>query len=156
MIRVDLIDTMGSDLSVVNSARVSFSKMHKVVDNSDRKLIKYLAENNHWSPFAHTSAQFYIHAPIFVARQLAKHQIGLAWNEVSRRYVSYEPKVWRPADGWREACEDKKQGSSDKIIPSQGIADHIYDEQVETRSVADQIGNIMKSNFPLSWRELTK
>ena len=85
---VTLIDSMGSDLSVVNAARVSFAKVHEDFDDDkDTKLIKYLAKHNHWSPFGHASLQFHIKAPVFVARQLVKHQIGLTWNEVSRRYV---------------------------------------------------------------------
>ncbi len=85
--RVSLEDWMGDDLSVVNAARVSFDKEHITIDERDEKLIKYLAEHNHWSPFGHASLQFRIKAPIFVARQLVKHQVGLVWNEVSRRYV---------------------------------------------------------------------
>jgi thymidylate synthase (FAD) len=98
---VKLIDHMGSDLSVVNAARVSFAKEHKEFDrDKDEKLIKYLAKHNHWSPFAHCSMQFHIRAPIFVARQLVKHQVGLTWNEVSRRYVDDEPEFYTP-DVWR-------------------------------------------------------
>jgi thymidylate synthase (FAD) len=89
---VKLIDHMGTDLSVVNAARVSFAKENKefqVVDDS--RLIRYLAKHNHWSPFGHASLQFHVTAPVFVARQLVKHQVGLVWNEVSRRYVDSEP-----------------------------------------------------------------
>ena len=76
VIEVQLIDKMGSDLSVVNSARVSFSKVHTEIQDNDEKLIKYLAVHNHWSPFGHASLQFRIKAPVFVARQLVKHQVG--------------------------------------------------------------------------------
>ena len=83
---VTLIDHMGSDLSVVNAARVSFAKVHEAFDeNKDTKLINYLAKHDHWSPFGHGSLQFHISAPVFVARQLVKHQVVLVWNEVSRR-----------------------------------------------------------------------
>ena len=126
MIQVAMVDRMGSDLSVVNAARVSFSKVKKHIDKSDERLIKYLAKHNHWSPFAHTSAQFRIKAPVFVARQLAKHQVGLVWNEVSRRYVSDDPTVWVPEDGWRKETKDKKQGSSDELISSQFAVGYIY------------------------------
>lgn len=115
MIKVALKDSMGSDLSVVNAARVSFDKEHEYVKTGDTKLIKYLADNNHWSPFAHTSVQFRIKAPIFVARQLAKHQVGLSWNEISRRYVDQEPEFYYPKQ-WRGKPVDKKQGSSEEII----------------------------------------
>ena len=125
---VDLIDSMGSDLSVVNAARVSFSKESKMVwvedaptmyketlSDKDKKLVGYLAKHDHWSPFAHASLQFRIKAPIFVARQLVKHQVGLVWNEVSRRYVDDEPEFYIPTE-WRLKAEDKKQGSTDETI----------------------------------------
>lgn len=113
---VTLIDSMGSDLSVVNAARVSFAKVHVTFDDDkDTKLIKYLAKHNHWSPFGHASLQFHITAPVFVARQLVKHQIGLTWNEVSRRYVDDKPDFYHPLI-WRGKADDKKQGSSDVEI----------------------------------------
>ena len=131
---VTLIDHMGNDLSVVNAARVSFGKRIELdisqnnVDEygrwsgqipilrfEDIKLIKYLAKHNHWSPFGHTSLQFHIKAPVFVARQLVKHQVGLVWNEISRRYVSDEPEFYTP-EVWRGSAENKKQGSSDEEI----------------------------------------
>ena len=97
---VTLIDSMGSDLSVVNAARVSFAKVHDTFDDDkDTKLIKYLAKHNHWSPFGHASLQFHIMAPVFVARQLVKHQIGLTWNEVSRRYVDDKQTSIIPSSG---------------------------------------------------------
>ena len=76
--KVDLIDHMGSDLTVVNAARVSFDKTSSTLDNKDIKLINYLARHNHWSPFSHCFVQFRVKAPIFIARQLAKHQVGLS------------------------------------------------------------------------------
>ena len=115
MIEAVLKDYMGTDLNVVNAARVSFDKEHSWVKLNDINLIKYLADHNHWSPFAHTSIQFRVKAPIFVARQLAKHQVGLAWNEISRRYVDQEPEFYRPKE-WRGKPVDKKQGSSQEII----------------------------------------
>jgi len=127
-LNVDLIDHMGSDLSVVNAARVSFSKESEMVwvedaptmyretlSDKDKKLIGYLAKHDHWSPFAHASLQFRIKAPIFVARQLVKHQVGLVWNEVSRRYVDDTPEFYIPTE-WRLKAENKKQGSSDETI----------------------------------------
>jgi len=113
---VELIDHMGSDLSIVNAARVSFAKVHKKFDEkSDTKLINYLAKHNHWSPFGHASMQFHIKAPVFVARQLVKHQVGLTWNEVSRRYVDTEVEFYEPTE-WRLAAENKKQGSSEETV----------------------------------------
>ena len=114
---VELINKMGSDLSVVNAARVSFNKIKFAWDEKDEKLIKYLAKHNHWSPFAHTSLSFRIKAPVFVARQLVKHQVGLAWNEVSRRYVDNKPEFYIPFM-WRKRPEESiKQGSSDEEVP---------------------------------------
>jgi thymidylate synthase (FAD) len=110
-----LIDSMGTDLSVVNAARVSFAKESNEFSDKDAKLINYLAKHNHWSPFGHASMQFRIKAPIFVARQLVKHQVGLVWNEVSRRYVDDEPEFYIPSE-WRLKADDKKQGSSDETI----------------------------------------
>ena len=125
-LKVDLVDKMGSDLTVVNAARVSFAKKSdwdhsipfaegNVLKDTDVRLIKYLAKHNHWSPFGHCSMQFHIKAPIFVARQLVKHQVGLVWNEVSRRYVDDEPEFYTPKV-WRLKADNKKQGSSDETI----------------------------------------
>ena len=128
MIKVTFIDYMGSDLSVVNAARVSFGKksealgasgvegepMVPILHDQDKRLINYLAKHYHYSPFGHCFASFHIKAPIFVARQLVKHKF-LRWNEISRRYVDSEPKFYVP-DVWRGRSEDKKQGSSDKEI----------------------------------------
>lgn len=105
---------MGSDLSIVNAARVSFNKISDVLGQGDEKLIKYLAAHNHWTPFGHTSISFRIKCPIFVARQLGKHQVGLVWNEVSRRYVDEEPEFFFP-DEWRGRPVNAKQGSSGVI-----------------------------------------
>ena len=111
---VTLIDSMGSDLTVVNCARVSFGKKKEKFDEKDSKLIRYLARHNHWTPFGHVSLQFHINAPVFVARQLVKHQVGLVWNEVSRRYVDSKPEIYTP-DNWRGRAENKKQGSSEEV-----------------------------------------
>jgi thymidylate synthase (FAD) len=130
MIKATLKDHMGSDLSVVNAARVSFGKEAQaldwewydyedgsasgdfiaVLDGKDQKLIQYLAKHKHLSPFGHAFASFHVKAPIFVARQLVKHKF-LRWNEISRRYVDDEPEFYSPVV-WRGKSEDKKQGSS--------------------------------------------
>jgi len=113
---IELIDKLGTDLSVVNAARVSFAKRKDVLDEKDDKLIKYLALHGHWSPFAHAFLSFRIKAPIFVARQLVKHQVGLSWNEVSRRYVSDKPEFYIPFM-WRKKPEKSiKQGSSNEEV----------------------------------------
>ena len=127
MIEVTYIDHMGSDLSVVNAARVSFGKksdwmprVHngepKVLQFKDDKLIKYLAKHKHISPFGHAFATFHVKAPVFVARQLVKHKF-LRWNEISRRYVDEKPEFYEP-DVWRRRSADKKQGSEGAIDQS--------------------------------------
>ena len=112
---VSLIDSMGDDLTVVNAARVSFGKKKTKFDSKDKRLIAYLASHGHWTPFGHVSLQFHIQAPIFVARQLVKHQVGLVWNEISRRYVDFPPTFYVP-ESWRGRATDKKQGSSGDVI----------------------------------------
>ena len=113
---VNIIDKMGSDLSVVNAARVSFAKIKDKLDEKDDKLIKYLAKWGHWSPFAHAFLSFRIKAPVFVARQLVKHQVGLSWNEVSRRYVSDKPEFYIPFMWRKRPDKNIKQGSSKEEI----------------------------------------
>jgi len=128
---VEYIQHMGSDLTVVNAARVSFKKEREaedweyldlgqasgyfvaVLNEKDQKLIKYLAKHNHWTPFGHCQVTFRIKAPIFVARQLGKHQVGMVWNEVSRRYVDSEPEFFS-IDMFREKADNVKQGSKDE------------------------------------------
>ena len=135
---VTLIDACGTDITVVNAARVSFSKhseelCNKVIDpalseelgeemhelvfslkEEDKKLIHYLAKHKHTSPFNHAFLSFRVKAPLFVARQLVKHKF-LPWNEVSRRYVTDEPEFYFPSQ-WRRAAENVKQGSSDEVV----------------------------------------
>ena len=127
MIKVTYIDHMGSDLSVVNAARVSFGKksealgtsgvegrpMTPILNDPDKRLIKYLAKHKHMSPFGHAFASFHVKAPIFVARQLVKHKF-LRWNEISRRYVDDEPEFYMP-NQWRGRADDKKQGSAGEV-----------------------------------------
>lgn len=148
---VGLIDSMGSDLSVVNAARVSFAKesnweldpedgdwdenTRKFLSEKDQKLISYLAKHNHWTPFAHCFLSFRIKAPIFVARQLVKHQVGLAWNEVSRRYVDDEPEFFLPTS-WRGRPESSKQGSSDKEITHLSMFDLEYESITPIKNAA--------------------
>jgi thymidylate synthase (FAD) len=122
---VELIDRMGTDLSVVNAARISFGKRKEFMDTSDEKLIRYLAKHDHWSPFAHTSITFRIKMPIFVAAQLKKHQVGLSWNEISRRYVSDEPEFYVP-EFWRSRVENVKQGSSTTKTIDYDIRSHNF------------------------------
>ena len=126
MIKATYLDHMGTDLSVVNAARVSFGKKSDVLKDSDTKLIHYLAKHKHTSPFGHAFATFHVKAPVFVARQLVKHKF-LRWNEISRRYVDTEPEFYKPE--LRASVTDKKQGSGypiynntlDGVIQQSGI-----------------------------------
>jgi len=125
---VEYVDHMGSDLTVVNAARVSYNKMSdwdgeqhwtgsisgKKLSDRDQKLINYLAKHKHWTPFAHPQITLRIKAPVFVRTQLFKHKVGMVENEVSRRYVTDEPQFYTP--DWRAAPTDgAKQGSSDFV-----------------------------------------
>jgi thymidylate synthase (FAD) len=169
-IEVALVDTMGSDLSVVNAARVSFDKssdwnywrdedgsVRTYMKDADKKLIAYLAKHNHWSPFAHAFLSFRIKAPIFVARQLVKHQVGLAWNEVSRRYVDSPPEFYMP-DGWRKRADNVKQGSSDETIEPPLDTDDVlrsclslYQEMIEDGICPEQARMVLPQSMMTEW-----
>ena len=134
MIKATYYHHMGDDITTVNAARVSFAKQSKLVctdliqgtydlDKRDKKLISYLAKHKHLSPFNHASVTFVCKAPIFVARQLVKHEY-MPWNEVSRRYVSDNIEFYEP-DVWRGQAADKKQGSA-------GEVDAIYSDNYGT------------------------
>ena len=172
-IKVDYVDHMGSDLSVVKAARVSFDKqsewqwtpaMHRgdtqqaFLSEADTKLIAYLAKHNHWSPFAHTSIQLRIKAPIFVARQLVKHQVGGVWNEVSRRYVDSEPEFYFP-EVWRGRPTDgAKQGSAGAInFIDTNLRNHIqdsldwYEDMIDGGVAPEQARMILPQNMMTEW-----
>jgi thymidylate synthase (FAD) len=139
---VELVDCMGTDMSVVNAARVSFQNIaSNYTDEQNSRLIYFLARHNHWSPFAHVSLSLRIHAPIFVARQLAKHQIGLAWNEISRRYVKTQPRIWCP-DGFRKSAENVKQGSAEALVENERlVSDYYYATALALRTYQSLIAN---------------
>ena len=126
---VSLVDHMGSDLSVVNSARISYAKRSESFCERDEKLVNYLWEHNHTSPFRHATLQFHIKAPLFVIRQWQKHQVGCAWNEVSGRYVEFEAEFYIP-DCWRKQHKQNKQGSYGEV-ESQQEAYSIYTRALE-------------------------
>ena len=163
---IELIDKMGTDLSVVDAARVSFAKKSKwarqipalgtyELSERDERLIKYLAEHEHWSPFAHASMQFRIKAPVFVARQLVKHQVGLVWNEVSRRYVDDEPEFYIPFM-WRKKAENKKQGSSDEeveydITPLVKYVKETYNNMLSDDIAPEMARMVLPQNMMTEW-----
>jgi len=172
------IDHMGSDLSVVNAARVSFGKKSEwdeeprtkevrdgkmycsdfppphTLKERDTKLINYLAKHKHISPFGHAFASFHVKAPIFVARQLVKHKF-LRWNEISRRYVDDEPEFYVP-DVWRGRSADKKQGS-DGVVEYEGDWDYNYDlrqtykKMIEAGVAPEQARMVLPQSTMTEW-----
>ena len=160
--RVELVDSLGTDLTVVNAARVSFKKHRDEWQDSDERLIRYLAQHGHWTPFGHPQIQFRISAPVFVARQLVKHQVGLVWNEVSRRYVDDAPVFYGVGpEGWRGKPEDKKQGSSghvqillelEKDIAMTTLhCKHLYQELLEQGVAPEQARMILPLSMYTEW-----
>lgn len=176
-IEVTLLDYMGSDLSVVNAARVSFEKEaeweelekpirdgtfahYQKLSSRDAKLIKYLADHEHTSPFNHAFLSFRVKAPIFVARQLVKHKF-LPWNEVSRRYVDSEPEFFIP-EVWRAKAENVKQGSSEEAVEhsdahAYAVTDQtvfslgVYRSLLEGGVCAEQARMVLPQNTMTEW-----
>ena len=158
MIKATYIDHMGEDLTVVNAARVSFGKKRDVYqEQEDYRLIYYLAEHGHTSPFGHCFASFHVKAPIFVARQLVKHKF-LRWNEISRRYVDSEPEFYIPE--FREAVKNKKQGSGE-VINSENLrirfernmvsAKHKYEYLLHQKVCPEQARMVLPQSTMTEW-----
>lgn len=128
---VDFIDYMGDDMAVCDAARVSFDKTADgYTSHQNERLINYLANHDHWSPFAHCSLKFRFRAPMFVARQFQKHVIGFAWNEVSRRYVDTPPTFFVPYS-FRKRPDNMKQGSvTEGETPIEGDILQAYVDQI--------------------------
>ena len=139
---IEVVDSLGNDLTVVNSARVSFGKRKKYWDKSDARLVRYLAKHKHYSPFRHLQVQFHIKAPEFVMRQWYKHVVGIettsnsstkdhAWNEISGRYVEVED--YYIPNVWRKQSEDNKQASEGTLTEVQNSrAIHSYNTALTT------------------------
>jgi thymidylate synthase (FAD) len=165
-IEVTYVDHMGTDLTVANAARVSFGKKSEM-DSSDpwgppflkvkdAKLIRYLAEHKHISPFGHCFASFHIKAPLFVARQLVKHKF-LRWNEISRRYVDHKPEFYQPTE-WRGRSVDAKQGSEGVTYPDPDIisfyehtALRSYNELLEHGVCPEQARMVLPQSMMTEW-----
>lgn len=128
-IKVELIDSMGSDLAVVNAARVSFAKEALEFREADEKLIRYLATHDHWTPFAHTALQFRVAAPVPIRTQCFKHKIGLVENEESRRYISTRPEIYIP-----EFFREKPQGSIKQGSAGEHKDNHFWLEVYKART----------------------
>jgi thymidylate synthase (FAD) len=168
-IEVTLLNHMGSDLSVVDAARVSFAKeshwdfefedglSYRKLPEKDVKLIKYLADHEHKSPFNHCFASFHVKAPIFVARQLVKHKF-LPWNEMSRRYVDDEPEFFLPEnDQYRTRADNVKQGSAEKTICIPWIANitedclEAYQASIDAGVCPEQARMVLPQNTMTEW-----
>ena len=169
MIEVKYIDHMGSDISVVNAARVSFGKRsgynysgvdtngvpEKYLDPKDAKLINYLAKYKHKSPFNHTFITFHVKAPIFVARQLQKHEY-MPWNEISRRYVDDDPEFYFPLT-WRGRSTDKKQGSEGEVKSNFNINYHTmtalkgYQQMLDEGVAPEQARMVLPQSMMTEW-----
>jgi len=147
---VEVVDSLGNDLTVVNSARVSFGKRKETFDKSDERLVRYLAKYKHYSPFRHLQVQFHVKAPEFVMRQWYKHVVGIettsnsstkdhAWNEISGRYVPveeyYEPLIWR------KQSDDNKQASEGQLdVETNSKAIHAYNHALQqTKEMYDRL-----------------
>jgi thymidylate synthase (FAD) len=139
---VELLGTFGDDLTVVNAARVSFSKESNMLSTADTNLIKYLAKHNHTSPFFHPQIRLRLKMPIFVAREWFRHTVGFARNEVSRRYVDTEPECYIPdALSIREKDTNKKQGSKSTAVDN---AEYAYESIYElTHSCIDTYNSLL-------------
>lgn len=160
---VEYVDHMGTDCSVVNAARVSFAKSVDKMEPKDARLIRYLATHNHWTPFAHTAITLRMAAPIFLARQLSKHQVGGVWNEESRRYITdsvnyYFPKNWR-----RAPTGSIKQGSGEDVTYSESVAlnetlmhyyawcDETYNELIKSGICPEQARMVLPQGAITHW-----
>lgn len=135
---VEILETFGNDLTVVNAARVSFHKESNVFTSRDEGLIKYLAKHNHNSPFFHPQIRFRLKMPIFVAREWFRHTVGFARNEVSRRYVDEEPEIWVPVD-LRKRDPNAKQGSMAESVAHNDAAREVYQNTVRVATESYKI-----------------
>lgn len=156
---IEVVDSLGNDLTVVNAARVSFGKRKEVYDKSDERLVRYLAKHKHFSPFRHLQVQFHIKAPEFVMRQMYKHVVGIettsnsstkdhAWNEISGRYVPVEDYYY--PEIWRKQSEDNKQASAGQLDELQQkrmalcysdymkSVEHTYDKMIDAGVAKEQ------------------
>lgn len=137
--KVEYVDHLGSDINVINAARVSFSKESKEFDEiKDAKLINYLAKHNHFTPLAHTAITLRFKAPIFMARQFVKHQVGMVWNEESRRYINDEPEFYIPKE-YRGRPDNIKQGSEGLLENSLDMYELVYNQTESSLSTYNKL-----------------
>jgi len=169
---VELVECMGSDLTVVNAARVSFNKEatlqtdqkgNKILSDKDFKLIRYLADHEHWTPFAHPQITLRIKAPISIRTQLFKHKVGFVENEISRRYVSYEPDLYfpyfrgKPTTGAKQGSEDfitdirLKEEIDRKYREAAEKCVEIYDELLASGVAPEQARFVLPQGVYTEW-----
>jgi thymidylate synthase (FAD) len=166
---IELVDSMGTDLTIANAARVSFGKRKTQLDESDKKLIKFLAKHKHWSPFRHIQFQFHVKAPEIVGRQFYKHIVGssyafpdTAWNEVSGRYVVYDDTEYYVPKEFRKQSKDNKQASTDELVDHQDvlIADwkkhwrqsyDLYESFIKAGVAKEQARGLLPVSFYTEW-----
>lgn len=159
--QVQYVDHMGSDINVVNAARVSFAKEVEEFNlEKDSKLINYLAKHGHWSPLAHTSITIRIKAPIFLARQFVKHFVGTVWNEESRRYIDDSPEFYIPTE-WRGRPVNAKQGSvgvlegsslyTNFVVSQTQNALDLYERLLEANVAPEQCRMVLPQNTMTNW-----
>lgn len=142
---VECLEVFGNDLTVVNAARVSFAKESKELVEGDKKLIRYLAKHQHITPFFHPQVRFRIKMPIFVAREWFRHTVGFARNEVSRRYVDFEPECWCPeAEGIRARDPKLKQGSKLEAVENASEVHEVLKGALE--SSVEKYNELLKLN----------
>jgi len=154
----------GTDLEIVNAARRSFDTQHSVLEPTDVGLIKYLARKGHWLPFRHPQLSFSCTAPVFVARQLGKHQVGLSWSEVSRRYKTERIAFWTP-ESWREKPVNAKQGTGPVLPESDlaavnasaalrhinGLAEWYYNSMIKADIAPEQARAVLPQSMLVEW-----
>jgi thymidylate synthase (FAD) len=160
---VEFIDHMGDDLRVANVARVSFAKWKEEFDEKDARLIDYLARHEHTSPFRHTALTVRVVAPIWLARQLAKHQIGMSWNEVSRRYVDSDVEFFFPEAYRKRPDKSIKQGSGEALTGddhaqagklteiAHETAFNTYEALLDLGVAPEQARGVLPQNMLTSW-----
>ena len=156
---VEYVAHSGDDLLVVNAARCSFGKEKQEFTEADAKLINFLAREKHVLPFRHPTVTLRCKAPIFVARQLMKHQVGMSWSEESRRYITTEPEFYWP-DKWRKKADNVKQGSSDEefvgadednpLTLVEGLVDW-YNRMLDQGLAPEQARMILPQNMMTTW-----
>jgi len=170
---VELVECMGSDLTVVNAARVSFNKQsdwqeidadgNPLLSDKDFKLIRYLADHEHWTPFAHPQITLRIKAPISIRTQLFKHKVGFVENEISRRYVSYEPDLYfpyfrgKPTNGAKQGSEDfitdvkMKEEIDRKYREAAEKCVEVYDDLLEAGVAPEQARFVLPQGVYTEW-----